>query len=165
MDKDAFSELDDEPIFSRKDYRFEDWIALSIFCVLAVTVFSQFFSRYVLGSSLGWTEEVARYLLVIVGFLGASMGVRKNAHIFVSLFVRLLPEKIARVIDIITLIFSTLFLVALAVFAVQIIPRIHIYEMASIPLPMSALYGVVLFSLIMMLIRSVGRLLALRTSK
>ncbi len=52
---------------------------LVIFWVLAFVVFLQFFTRYVLNNSLGWTEEIARFLLIGVTFIGSVMAVRKNA--------------------------------------------------------------------------------------
>ena len=57
---------------------------LAVFWALAVVVFLQFFTRYVLNSSLGWTEEIARYLLIVVTFLGSAMAVRKRSHIAVE---------------------------------------------------------------------------------
>lgn len=159
---DVFSELDQEPEYSFSDYHVEDWVVLVVFTVLALTVFSQFFSRYVLGASLGWTEEVARYLLVCLGFLGSAMAVRKNTHIRVEFFVRMMPDYLARFCQIFVALFSCVFIAALLMFALQILPRIHIYEMASLPLPLSALYAVVAGSLVMMLIRSLVHLFSLR---
>ena len=66
------------------DLRPEDGLVLIVFWGLAVVVFLQFFTRYVLNSSLGWTEEIARYLLIVVTFLGAAMAVRKRSHIAVE---------------------------------------------------------------------------------
>ena len=36
-------------------YAFEDWVALAIFWVMALAVFLQFFTRYVLNDSYAWT--------------------------------------------------------------------------------------------------------------
>src|SRR5712691_2032256 len=49
-------------------YGWEDWIVLAVFWALAVVVFYQVFTRYVLNDAAGWTEEIARYLLVAVTF-------------------------------------------------------------------------------------------------
>lgn len=73
------------------DIRPEDSVVLVLFWVLAGVVFLQFFSRYVMNDSIGWTEEIARYLLVLVTFTGAALAARKNSHIAVEFFYRYLP--------------------------------------------------------------------------
>jgi len=88
-------DIHDEPV-DIGHYRFEDWIAFAIFWVLALVIFYQFFTRYALNDSASWTEEIARYLLIATAFVGASMNVRKNNHIHVDFFYRLLPRWITR---------------------------------------------------------------------
>jgi TRAP-type C4-dicarboxylate transport system permease small subunit len=73
------------------DYGIEDWVAFVFFWALAIVVFLQFFTRYVLNDSLAWTEEIARYLLMCVTFVGAGMAVRRNSHIHVEFFYVYLP--------------------------------------------------------------------------
>ena len=63
----------------------EDWMAIALFWVLAFIVFLQFFTRYVLNNSLAWTEEIARYLLMVTVFVGGAMVVRRNTNIAVEL--------------------------------------------------------------------------------
>ena len=52
---------------------------------LAFIVFLQFFTRYVLNDSLAWTEEIARYGLMWIMFIGGAMVTRRNTHIAVEL--------------------------------------------------------------------------------
>ena len=40
-------------------YSVEDWVTLAVFWFMALCVFLQFFTRYVLNNSLAWTEEIA----------------------------------------------------------------------------------------------------------
>ena len=63
----------------------EDWIAFVLFWALAFIVFLQFFTRYILNDSLAWTEEIARYGLMSVVFVGGAVVTRKNTHIAVEL--------------------------------------------------------------------------------
>ncbi len=74
----------------------EGWIALAIFWLLGLTVFYQFFTRYVMNDSAAWTEEIARYMLIGVVFVGAAIGVAKNNQIQVDFFYRHMPAAMAR---------------------------------------------------------------------
>src|SRR5467141_2185228 len=69
----------------------EDWLAFVIFWSLAFIVFLQFFTRYVLNDSLAWTEEIARYGLMWLAFIGGAVVTRKKTHIAVELLGNLMP--------------------------------------------------------------------------
>ena len=84
---------EEEGEVSLDDLRREDGIVFLLFWALAFVVFLQFFTRYVLNDSLGWTEEIARYLLIAVTFVGAVIGVRKREHVAVVLLYRWLPAR------------------------------------------------------------------------
>src|SRR5207253_8910143 len=80
-------------------YGWEDWIVLAVFWILAFVVFYQVSTRYVLNDAAGWTEEIARYLLIAVTFLGGAMAVRRNTHIQVDFVYRFLPRAAGRVLS------------------------------------------------------------------
>jgi C4-dicarboxylate transporter, DctQ subunit len=65
-----------------------DWLedaAMVIFMTIAASVtFTQVVFRYGLNSSLYWAEEVVLYSIICMSFVGASMGVRRHAHISVE---------------------------------------------------------------------------------
>jgi TRAP-type C4-dicarboxylate transport system permease small subunit len=66
--------------------------------VMTVTVIIQVFLRYVFSFSLSWSEEVARYLMIWVAFLGGSLALQKGLHIGVEfLTTRLSPQARRRV--------------------------------------------------------------------
>jgi TRAP-type C4-dicarboxylate transport system permease small subunit len=89
-------------------YAVEDWVTLAIFWIMCAAVFAQFFTRYVLNNSFGWTEEVAIFCLVTVVFLGSAMCVRTCRHIQVDFIYRLMSPRAARVlataVDLITIV-------------------------------------------------------------
>lgn len=95
-----FHAMDEEANLS--DTPIEAWIALLFFFALGLTVFYQFFTRYVLNNSAAWTEEIARYLLIATVFTGAAIGVAKNNHIQVDFFYRHLPRVLCRLLSIVT---------------------------------------------------------------
>ena len=102
-------EAEATPKVDLSQYAPEDWLALAIFWIMALCVFLQFFTRYVLNDSYAWTEEIATYCLIAVVFIGSAMCVRLSRHIQVDLVYRYLPHVVGRalstVIDIIRIAF------------------------------------------------------------
>src|SRR5690348_15244200 len=76
----------------------EAWLTVGIFWTLGAIVFYQFFTRYVLNNSASWTEEIARYFLIGIVFMGAAIGVGKNNHIQVDFFYRFMHPRLARIL-------------------------------------------------------------------
>ena len=64
----------------------EEYVAGTFMALLLLALSAQVASRYLLGSSIGWTEEVARYLFIWLVFLGASAAIRRRIHVAVDLF-------------------------------------------------------------------------------
>jgi TRAP-type C4-dicarboxylate transport system permease small subunit len=50
------------------------------------------------GSTFIWTEELSRWLLVWMTFIGASVVLRERGHIRVEFFISILPRRIGRFI-------------------------------------------------------------------
>jgi TRAP-type C4-dicarboxylate transport system permease small subunit len=134
---------------------FEGWLALAIFWALGGVVFYQFFTRYVLNNSASWTEEIARYLLIGTVFVGAAIGVAKNNHIQVDLLYRYLPKSIGKVLSMVVDVLRIGFFAWMVVLTAQMMQKLGDLKMTVIDLPMNLLYGVVLFGLVMMTLRSV----------
>ncbi|MFG5777782.1 TRAP transporter small permease [Comamonas sp. J-3] len=134
----------------------EAWLALGLFWLLGLTVLYQFVTRYVFNDSAAWTEEIARYLLVGVVFVGAAIGVRKNNHIQVDFFYRHMPAGMARAIGVAVDVLRTLFFAAAVVMTVQMMLKIgNSANMTIVDLPMNIVYGVCLLGFVAMLVRSV----------
>lgn len=135
-------------------YRWEDWVCLALFAALASIVFYQVFTRYVIDDPAGWTEEIARYFLVAIVFIGAAMSVRKNNHIQVDYFYRLIPAAAGRVLSIAVDVFRCLFLGYSTWLCWLLIQRIGSSRMAIIDLPMRWVFGAMLFGFALMTWRS-----------
>jgi len=133
----------------------EGWVSLAIFWALGGVVFYQFVTRYVFNDSASWTEEIARYLLIGTVFVGASIGVAKNNHIQVDLLYRWLPAKLGRVLALAVDAVRIAFFAAMVVLTAQMMQKMGNYQMTIVDLPMNIVYGVCLFGLAMMAVRSV----------
>jgi TRAP-type transport system small permease protein len=145
--EDEVVRLDDTPT--------EGWLALALFWALGATVFYQFLTRYVMNDSAAWTEEIARYLLIGVVFVGAAIGVRRNNHIQVDFLFRYLPPRASRVVATAVDAVRIVFFATTCVLSVQMMLRMGNYSMTIIDAPMNIVYGVCLAGFAAMLVRSV----------
>jgi TRAP-type C4-dicarboxylate transport system permease small subunit len=121
------------------DLQWDDGLVLAFFWVLAFVVFLQFFTRYVLNDSLGWTEEIARFLLIGVTFTGAVMATRKRTHIAVEFLYRWVPRGGRRVAQFLIDLLSTAFFLLLAILSAQIAGRTR-QMMVSLDVPKASIY-------------------------
>ena len=61
--------------------------------VMVVLVFGNVALRYIFNSGIAMSEELSRWLLVWLTFLGAIVALRQHAHLGVDTLVRMLPPK------------------------------------------------------------------------
>ncbi len=151
-DDGQFHAVDDEVDLSGTPI--EAWVALGFFWILGVTVFYQFFTRYVLNNSASWTEEIARYLLIAVVFTGATIGVAKNNHIQVDFFFKFMPNWMSRGMATLVDIMRVVFFTVATLLTWQMMEKLGTYKMTIIDLPMNLVYGVVMAGFAAMSLRA-----------
>lgn len=126
------------------EHHLEDWLAFVLFWALAGIVFLQFFTRYILNDSLSWTEEIARYGLMSLAFIGGAVVTRKKAHIAVELLANLMaPGRVRSALLALVDFITAGFMGLLAYFSITIVVRMHAQTMTVFELPMSIVYGCV----------------------
>ena len=155
--------IDDEGHFHAEDEAVdlsdtiaEGWIALAVFWLLGLTVFYQFVTRYVMNDSASWTEEIARYLLIAVVFVGATIGVAKNSQIQVDFFYRHMPPAVGRWLSRAVDLLRIAFFAAAVVLTGQMMLKLGSNtRMTIIDAPMNLVYGIVLLGFAAMTFRSI----------
>lgn len=60
------------------------WALVVIMSVMVVNVLWQVFSRYITGNPSSFTDELARYLMIWVGVLGAAYVSGRNMHVAID---------------------------------------------------------------------------------
>ena len=70
-----------------------EWVCMALMVVLSIDLLLGVFSRYVLVSTFTWYDEIARVCFVWLTFLGAAVGVKRQAHFRLLIVVdRLSPQ-------------------------------------------------------------------------
>ncbi|HKU86464.1 MAG TPA: TRAP transporter small permease [Casimicrobiaceae bacterium] len=154
LDESGHFHVTDAPI-DLGQYTAEAWIAFAFFWLLALNVFYQFFTRYVLNDSASWTEEIARYLLICMVFVGVSAAVRTSRHIHVDFLYRLIPRPAGRVLATLVDVVKIVFFAFATVLTWQMMEKMVNYKMTIIDLPMNLVYGVCMFGFACATLRSI----------
>lgn len=63
-------------------------ITLVFLVIIIIACVLQVFSRYILNSSIPWTEELARYCFIWANMLGAAILVKKKGHAVIDFLVK-----------------------------------------------------------------------------
>jgi len=73
--------------------RFCNLMLVVLGLAMSILILCQVFFRYVLGASISWSEEAARYLMIWMGCLGSVVALRQGRHIGVRALVERLPGR------------------------------------------------------------------------
>jgi len=75
---------------------------LNIICfVMLLSTFSSVVSRYIFHYAIIWAPELSRFLYIFIIFIGTFLGIRRNTHVGLDIFVEHLSPKVQNIIEII----------------------------------------------------------------
>ncbi|MFC7376735.1 TRAP transporter small permease [Brachybacterium sp. GCM10030267] len=72
------------------------WFAVALLVLMTALVLYQVFTRYVLGSPVAFTEELVRYALIWVSFVGATYAFLQREHMALTIVRDRLPVRARR---------------------------------------------------------------------
>lgn len=99
---------------------FEDKSFTLLFSLMTLVVFLQVICRYVIKSSLPWSEEFSRYCMVWVVFIGVSAGIKTGAHMGVDALLMVLPHRFRRMVELLTKVVTLAFCVIFFVVSLKL---------------------------------------------
>lgn len=96
--------------------------------LMAGTVILQVLCRYVLKNPLIWTEELSRYLMIWLGFIGASTMVKNWENVYVDYFVKKLPSKVEKAIVLVNKTIILIFLIWMLNLSMTVYPKVSLHQ-------------------------------------
>lgn len=145
----------------------EEYILMVLFPLMVLVVFAATCIRYLTVMSLPWAEEVARYSMVWIAYIGASLGIKRNSHLGVEAVLLLFPAKTRIYFDYLRYAIIILFNILIAYFMFQILQSQFATEQVSpsLRIPMYFAYGAVPVGAILMAWRCVQMMGQLRQAQ
>jgi TRAP-type C4-dicarboxylate transport system permease small subunit len=121
-------------------------VLIALLAIMTLDVLWGVFTRYALGSQASWTEELARFLLIWIGTLGAAYAAGQKMHLAIDLLSPKLDPRPARVLEIVIasliIIFVTTVMVVGGLRLIYI--TVHLEQTsAAMQAPMGIVYGVI----------------------
>lgn len=84
--------------FERIFVALNKWVVVLLLAAMSVIVFANVSLRYLSNSSITWAEEVARYLMIWMTFLGAGLALRIGGHVAITNLHDFLGTRLQRVL-------------------------------------------------------------------
>lgn len=128
------------------------WTMVSMACVIFFITTFTVFTRYVLNYVASWSEEIPRYMLVWITYLGAALAIKFKEHISLDVFFNLLPLKARQVGHLFLNGLVAIVAVILVVYGIGLVNHFGDDKMESIPLTNFWLYLVMPISGTLMLL-------------
>jgi len=125
------------------DSSFEKNVCVALMSALALLLGVQVFMRYVMQSSLGWSEELARYIFVWLVYISISYGSQLMRHIKIDAGLFLFPKFLRPWIVLLAEIAFMVFAAIIAYYALKLVQRQMMIGSASTALniPMWIVYS------------------------
>jgi TRAP-type C4-dicarboxylate transport system permease small subunit len=117
-----------------------------IMSFMVVNVLWQVFSRYILANPSSFTDELARYLMIWVGVLGAAYVAGKGNHVAITYFSeKLNPVNLKRVQIIINLTILSFAILGMFIGGVRLVYITLVLEQLSpaLKIPLGLVYAVI----------------------
>lgn len=111
--------------------RIEHFILVWTILGLALVGAFQVFTRYGLNYSFSWFEELGRYLVVLIAFLGAGIGAKKGTHFSMDLIVGMLAKPYQYYLQCLTGIISSAFFILISFYSWKFIARMYNFGATS----------------------------------
>ena len=124
--------------------------------IMSVLIIVQVFTRFVIDYPLHWTEELARYLMIYSVFLGAALALRKSRLISIEVIAQSVNKSKQRILRIIVMLFSIVFLIILLVQGIQILGVVKLQSSAGLGISMAVPYASIPIGAALMIINAIA---------
>jgi TRAP-type C4-dicarboxylate transport system permease small subunit len=132
-----------------------NYMVVAIFAIMIISCIMQVFTRYVLNSSVFWTEELARFTYIWSSLLAASICTRKKTHATVTVILNILPKSIRKIFLIAIQILIMLAAIIMIYYGFQMIKMTYSQPSPALGLSMGIFYGSVPTAGVLILIQAV----------
>ncbi len=113
-----------------------DYFIFAVFTAMVVVTFLQVVLRSGFSSSIPWAEEVARYSMIWLTFLGAALCIKERSHPRVDYFIRKFPDNLHRLVNVLVNVIVGLFVTVISYYSLTLVETSMANRTPALGLPM-----------------------------
>ncbi|WP_103104784.1 TRAP transporter small permease [Brevibacillus reuszeri] len=129
-------------------------IVIALLAIMVVAVFLQVLFRFFLDMPLAWTEELARYLLIWITFLGSAYAMAIKAHIGTEYIQKHLSPFMNKVVLSVAAVLSIFFFVVMVQQGYSLATRSMTQLSPTLLVPMGYVYMVIPISGVLLIMNA-----------
>ena len=119
--------------------------------LMVVVVFAQVVARLTAGS-ITWSEELARYIMIYLTYVGASVGVKRKSHIAIEFINGRIPRRAEDTVDIVANLLCLFSCAIMFRYGIRLVDLTMAQKTPAMQIPMGVAYfSMVLGSLLMVI--------------
>lgn len=119
------------------------WIVVYLTLQMTIVVLIGVFTRYVLNDALAWIEELARYTMIWLTWLGGGLALRRGAHLAVEFVIDRLPEHVRAAVVFVGRVAMFAFLAIVFWYGLQLTGRVSMQSTIALGISMQLPYSAI----------------------
>lgn len=139
--------------------RIVGWGLAFLLLTMTVLIFWQVFARFVVGKPLFFSDEIARFAMIWLTFIGAGYAYRKGALISVDILLEYSGPRFSSVLRVLVVLCSALFALIIVIYGFDLVGRVASQTAPSTRVSMMWPYMAVPLGGIVILVNSVALLI------
>jgi len=137
-----------------------EYVLIGLISGISILIFVQVVFRYGFNHSIYWSEEVGRYTLIWITFIGASVGFKKKAHVGVDFIYKSMGLKARNILTVVSDLSILILALVLAVYGIKLASFVRFQTSAALLIPMSVPYSAIWIGGILTAVHSFSFLLS-----
>lgn len=117
------------------------WLLIGILAAMSVIIFANVALRYLTSDSIVWAEEVARYLMMWLTFIGCGPVLRYGGHIAVENLQDMMPKAAAQVLRAVIALLLLGFFAFFVWFGIEYMDRTQYQQTPTTQISMAYIYA------------------------
>jgi TRAP-type C4-dicarboxylate transport system permease small subunit len=108
--------------------------------LMTALMFAQFLGRFIFKNGIFWAEELSRFTMVTMVYMGAGLACKNRDHIRITILDEIIKGPAHKALDLLIAVLSIAFLAAIARYGFAVLPIVSTQKSANMQITMNLIY-------------------------